>query len=170
VIFMLKTIQKGTVRKSGGRFAIVASRFNARYVDSMLRAARKVLSRACAETIDVFRVPGAFEIPVVASRLAHLPPPGYSAVICLGVVLRGETAHAQQIGDAVSLTLAQLQTSTQVPVIHGVYLFDNVQQAQKRCLDPQRNRGVELALTAVDMAALIRRLPAPSRGPQVPAA
>ncbi len=157
---MLTKARIKSPRSRGGRFVIVASRFNQRYVDSMLAAARAELRRARADSIEVFRVPGAFEIPVVAARLAGLRPTPFAAIMCLGVIFRGETTHAQHIGEAVSLALAQLQTARQVPIIHGVYLFENQEQARVRCLDKNHNRGRELARTALEMAALMRTLDA----------
>ena len=155
--FMLKTVKKAKIKNSTGRFAIVASTFNARYVDSMLRAARKVLREAGVKKIQIIRVPGAFEVPVVAAKLATVTPP-FSAVLCLGVIFRGETTHAQHIGEAVSLTLARLQIDCQIPMIHGVYLFENEAQARTRCLNPKHNRGAEIAQTALAMARVMKDL------------
>ena len=86
---MLKAIKRTKTRHAGGRFAIVASKYNARYVDVMLRAARECLCDAGTEKVLVVRVPGAYEIPVVAARLARAHTPPLSAIICLGVILRG---------------------------------------------------------------------------------
>ncbi len=165
---MLKKVQRKSISAPGARFAIVASQFNRRYVDSMLEAAQSVLVRARADAIEIFRVPGAFEIPVVAARLARVSPPAFAAILCVGVIFRGETTHAQHIGEAVSLTLAQLQAAHAVPLIHGVYLFENREQARVRCLDKEHNRGRELAQTALEMAALMRRLDARFAGSPIP--
>jgi 6,7-dimethyl-8-ribityllumazine synthase len=151
---MLKPLQKQKVRRNHGSFAIVASRYNARYVDSMLAAAKHVLAEAGVKKVRIVRVPGAFEIPAVASRLARLRPP-CSAIICLGVILRGQTTHAQQIADAVSVTLAQLQIQYALPVIHEVLLLENEAQAAARCLDKKHNRGAEAAQTALEMARVM---------------
>jgi 6,7-dimethyl-8-ribityllumazine synthase len=155
---MLKTITDKTPKASGGKFAIVASQYNATYVDSMLRAAERELKDAGARSIQIVRVPGAFEIPAVAAKLAGRRNSPFAAILCLGVVIRGETAHAQLIAEAVSLALAQLQINYQIPVIHGVLLLENEAQAQVRCLDPQHNRGLEAARTALTMAQVMRHL------------
>ena len=109
---MLKPV-RSRVRspKSGGRFAIVASQYNARYVDGMLRAARTELKRAGADEVRVVRVPGAFEVPVVAGVLARQYPT-WDAVICLGVILQGETSHAEHVGEAVTTALAQIAVTS----------------------------------------------------------
>ena len=137
-------------------FAIVASKYNARFVDSMVEAAKQTLEKAKAASVKVVRVPGAFEIPVVASALAKADD--ISAIICLGVIIRGETTHAQHIGEAVSHALAQIQVRKRTPIIHEVLLLENEAQAEARCLNPKHNRGVEAALTALEMAAVMDRL------------
>src|SRR6266545_6987243 len=106
---MLKKTKPSPSRASGGHFAIVASTYNGRYVAGLLSAASKCLRAAKAETIKVVRVPGAFEIPVAAVRLARAHSPPLDAIICLGVILRGATTHAQNIAEAVSGALTQLQ-------------------------------------------------------------
>jgi len=158
---MLRTVQRQSRRAVGGDFVIVASRYNARYVDGMVRAARTELRRAGAR-VRVVRVPGAYEIPIVAKRLARLaqadPPRAPAAIICLGVILRGETVHAAHIGEAVSQALMAIQLTHELPVIHEVLLLENKAQARKRCLNPRHNRGAEAAQTALQMAAVLRRL------------
>ena len=165
---MLKRIPTKGTRGSGGSFAIVASRYNARYVDAMLRAAKTELKRAGAHRILVVRVPGAYEIPIVAAQLAsrsagdatrHPPPARLSAIICLGVILRGETVHAAHIGAVVSQALMQIQLEHGVPVIHEVLLLENEQQAHARCLSRTHNRGTEAAQTALAMARVMATLP-----------
>ena len=170
---MLRRIQQKKVQSSGGNFAIVASRYNARYVDAMLAAARRELKRAGVKTIQIVRVPGAYEIPVAAKRLARASRPTplsstarsatedhatLSAIICLGVILRGETVHAAHIGEAVSRALMQIQLAHEIPVVHEVLLLENEGQARARCLNPRHNRGTEAAQTAMAMAHVMEKL------------
>jgi 6,7-dimethyl-8-ribityllumazine synthase len=153
---MLQKITRKKIVARGGRFVIVASSYNRRYVDAMLRAAKAEILRA-GGALEIVRVPGAYEIPVVAARLArstvgHHQP---AAIICLGVILRGATTHAQHIGEAVSSALVQIQIQHEVPVIHEVLLLENEQQAKERCLGRTHNRGTEAAQTALEMARVM---------------
>ena len=156
---MLTKNSTGSKRKrkvaSGGRFALVASRYNSKYVNSMLRAARKKLIEANAEKVKVIRVPGAFEIPVVVSKLAANSPAEFDAYICLGVVLRGQTSHAQHICESVTQAFSTIQVRYHVPIIHEVLLLESRQQAEDRCLSPDHNRGVEAARTALEMVRVL---------------
>jgi len=154
---MLKPVKIKTARAGGGSFAIVASRYNARYVDAMLRAAKEELWRADVSRIQIVRVPGAYEIPVVAKRLARTSP-GLSAIICLGVILRGQTVHAAHIGEAVNRALMEIQLAHEIPVIHEVLLLENEAQAGTRCLNSKHNRGTEAAQTALAMARVLKSL------------
>ena len=160
---MLQKVTQRKIRARGGSFAIVASKYNARYVDAMLRAAKAEILRA-GGSVQIVRVPGAYEIPVVAARLARAsrmlhPASPLSAIICLGVILRGATTHAQHIGEAVSNALVQIQIQHEVPVIHEVLLLENEQQAKERCLSRTHNRGTEAAQTALEMARVMQCLP-----------
>ncbi len=155
---MLKAVSNNKVhRADGARFAIVASRYNARYVEAMLRAARAEFVRAKVE-VKTVRVPGAFEIPVVAARLAQAKEAPFAAIVCLGVILRGETTHAEHIGEAVSHALARLQVNNQIPIIHEVLLLENEEQAKIRCLGRTHNRGTEAAQTALEMARVMKTI------------
>jgi 6,7-dimethyl-8-ribityllumazine synthase len=165
---MLKPIKAKSFRAGHGRFAIVASQYNARYVDAMVQAATEELESAGARGAQVVRVPGAYEIPVVVTRLARASAAhasrithhasSLSAIICLGVILRGETVHAAHIGEAVSRALMEIQLQYEIPVIHEVLLLENEAQAQARCLDPKHNRGREAAQTALAMAQVMAGL------------
>jgi 6,7-dimethyl-8-ribityllumazine synthase len=164
---MLTSIRKTTHKKAGGSFAIVASSYNARYVDAMLKAASTELRRAGVSEVQVVRVPGAFEIPVVAAKLARSAwsgrlgkpaRPSLSALICLGVIIRGETTHAAHIAEAVTMSLARLQVRYELPVIHEVLLLENESQARVRCLGSKHNRGAEAAQTALAMAKVMKSL------------
>ncbi len=164
---MLTPLPSKTFHASKARFAIVGSRYNERYVDSMVEAASAELSRAGAKAVQVVRVPGAYEIPIVAARLARAGSSHasrisrrapFAAIVCLGVILRGETVHAAHIGEAVSRALMEIQVQHEVPVIHEVLLLENEDQARVRCLDPNHNRGREAAQTALAMARVMAGL------------
>jgi 6,7-dimethyl-8-ribityllumazine synthase len=157
---MLRKNPEPKTEMNSGSFAIVASRYNAHYVDAMLRAAKAELWRAEVSRIQIVRVPGAYEIPVVAKYLARsstLNSP-LSAIICLGVILRGETVHAAHIGEAVSRALMEIQLAHEIPVIHEVLLLESEAQARVRCLDPKHNRGTEAARAALAMARVMKKL------------
>jgi len=152
---MLQPVRKTEAARTGGNFAIVASRYNAEYVDAMLRAAREELHKAGAK-VRVVRVPGAFEIPAVAAKLAARGR--CAAVICLGVIFQGQTSHAQHIGWGVTHALAQIQVQHKLPVIHGVFVFEKVKHAKERCLSLRHNRGTEAAHTALEMSRVMANL------------
>ena len=162
---MLKRIKQSKARAPGGVFAIVASQYNGRYVNAMLRAAKAELKQAGAAAVQVVRVPGAFEIPVVVARLAHDAYPRLSGIVCLGVILRGATTHAQHIGDVVSRELGGIAVASGIPVIHEVLLLENEEQARQRCLDLEHNRGREAAQTALKMARVMAGLNSASDAP-----
>lgn len=156
---MLRAKQSQPVFSAEGlRFAIVAGRYNQRYADALVTRANRALRMAGAKQreVTVVRVPGAFEVPVVVSRLAASG--NYDAIIALGVIIRGETAHADLIGRAVTDALTRIALRDGVPVVHEVLLLENEQQAHARCLQPKHNRGTEAALTAIEMAHLMRTL------------
>ena len=149
---MLKKVSAKKLAAGGRRFAIVASKYNSRFVDAMVRAAKAEILRA-GGGLEIIRVPGAYEIPVVAARLARSE--NYAGILCLGVILRGATTHAQHIGEAVSNALAQIQIMHGTPIIHEVLLLENAGQARERCLGAKHNRGTEAAQTAIEMARVM---------------
>ncbi len=156
---MLTAKQSKPVYSAEGlRFAIVAGRYNEMYTDALVENAHATLRTAGAKKkhVTVVRVPGAFEVPVVVSRLAAKD--AFDAIIALGVVIRGETAHADLIGRAVTDALMQIALRDHVPVIHEVLLLENESQARVRCLEPKHNRGAEAALTAIEMAHHLQSL------------
>lgn len=139
--------------------AVVAAEYNARFVNAMYKAAVAYLQEQGAEVTGV-RVPGAFEIPAVASFYAA--DEKVDAVVCLGLILQGETAHADHIGSAITYALSDLQVAYKKPVIHEVLLVKNLEQAKVRCLDPEHNRGLEAAQTALKMCRIMKSLHAGS--------
>jgi 6,7-dimethyl-8-ribityllumazine synthase len=152
---MLQKTQRRKIQSTGGAFVIVASKYNARYVDAMVREAKKELQRAGAKKVEIIRVPGAYEIPVVASRIARKRGTLLSAIICLGVILRGQTVHADYIGRAATHALMDIQLKYEIPVIHEVLRLENDEQAKARCLGKKYNRGLEAAQTALEMARVM---------------
>lgn len=153
---MLQTLKSKKVRASDDAFAIVASKYNASYVDAMLKAAQRELKNAGAK-VRIVRVPGAFEIPAIAAKLASLEPKP-AAILCLGVIFQGQTSHAQHIGWGVTHALAQIQIQHRIPVVHGVFVFEKEEHAKVRCLGKRHNRGTEAARTALEMAAVMQKI------------
>ena len=153
---MLTKNRKAKVSGKGFHVAIVAAEYNARYVNGMLKAAEKYLKEQGA-AITVVRVPGAFEIPVVAAHFAREEE--VHAVICLGLILEGVTAHADHIGKAVTDALVLLQINHRLPVIHEVLLVKELEHAKVRCLSEEHNKGTEAAQTALKMCQVMRKLP-----------
>ena len=124
----------------------------------MLNAALAALTNAGVVKVELVRVPGAFEIPVVTAKLARRKRRRPEAIICLGVILRGETTHADNVSETVSRLLGEIAVETTVPVIHEVLLLENTTQAKARCISKKTNRGVEAAHSALTMARLIGRV------------
>jgi 6,7-dimethyl-8-ribityllumazine synthase len=153
---MLTQIAPEPAGKPVGSYAIVAATYNQQYTDALVDAALRELEGA--ERIEVVRVPGSFEIPATASRLAASSAPRFEAIICFGVIFQGKTAHANNIADAVSHALAMLQVQSRVPVIHGVLHFMDEEQARLRCFGAEHNRGIEAARTAIRMVQVWRAL------------
>lgn len=136
---------------------IVASQYNSEMVDGLLQAARGELEALFPKMkVPVFRVPGAFEIPATVAKV--LDTRELSAVIALGVIIRGATAHADLVGNAVTTALQELAVARRCPVIHEVLLVNSVEDARERCLGSKINRGAEAARTAAAMADLFHQL------------
>jgi 6,7-dimethyl-8-ribityllumazine synthase len=151
---MLKSTQHKSLGKQNVRIAIVASTYNAEYVDGMIEGALEVLTGE----VELIRVPGAFEIPVAAAALARRKRLRPAVVICLGVILRGQTMHAEHVGQTVTQQLATLALETGIPIVHEVLLLENKTQAKARCLKPKTNRGTEAAHTALAMSQLMAEI------------
>ena len=139
------------------RIAIVASRYNWGFVEPMLASARQELQLIEATAkIEVAHAPGAFEIPFLARQVIERRRP--DAVICLGVILRGETGHADLIAGSVSDILCRLSVETLTPITNGVLLLNNEEQASERCLGEEFNRGAEGARAAIETLRASRSL------------
>jgi len=138
-------------------FIIVASQFNARYVQGLVDHANKELCvLAPSAMISLERVPGAFEIPVVVHELASQRKA--DAIIAIGVILQGKTGHAQNLSWSVTDALQRIAVDHGVPVINVVLSFDNETQARERCLENKINRGTEAARAAVEIASVMSEL------------
>jgi 6,7-dimethyl-8-ribityllumazine synthase len=140
------------------RFAIVASRFNEFIVDSLVRGAVDALLRhgASEKQIELIRVPGAFDLPLVVRRVASSKR--CDAVIALGAVIRGGTAHFDYVAGQCASGLAQASQESGVPVAFGVLTTDTIEQAIERAGTKAGNKGVDAALCAIELANLLRRL------------
>lgn len=135
---------------ASNRIVIVASRYNAEYVEAMTGKALEELAAIEPGTrVEVIHAPGSFEIPFLAANIIEKTKP--DAVICLGVIFKGETGHADLIAAAVSDALCRLSVEKLVPVIHGVLLLADGDQAAVRCLGSEINRGTEAARAAVEI-------------------
>jgi 6,7-dimethyl-8-ribityllumazine synthase len=148
----------GDFSPPSGRFAIVVGRFNSLVTESLLAACRDTLLRhgVAADAIDVARVPGSFEIPVLAKKLAGSSR--YAAVICLGCVIRGDTAHFDHVAGQAASGVMQASLATGVPVIFGILTTDTVEQAMNRAGLKGGNKGADAALSAIEMVNLLRRI------------
>jgi 6,7-dimethyl-8-ribityllumazine synthase len=139
------------------KFAIVASQFNAQYVQGLVDHAEEELrSLASSVAISIHRVPGSFEIPVVVRELARKKKA--DAIIACGVIMRGETNHAKNLSRSVIDALQRIAIDHGVPVINVVLSFDNEDQARERCLENGINRGTEAARAAVEIASVMSKL------------
>jgi len=147
---------EGNLDAKGLKFALVVSRFNdvicSRLLDGALDALRR--TGAADDGIDIFRVPGSFEIPLVAKRLAVQKK--WDAVICLGALIRGETPHFDYLSAEVTKGVAQTAMETGVPITYGVITADTVEQALNRAGLKSGNKGFESALSAVELANLMK--------------
>ena len=153
---MGKTIE-GKLDASGLKFAIIVSRFNDLVSKGLLDGATDCLKRhgAAEEAIDVIWAPGAFEIPVVAKKLAAKK---YSAIICLGAIIRGGTAHFEYVASEVSKGIAKVSLDSGVPVIFGILTTDNLEQALERAGAKPGNKGFAAAMSAIESANVLSQI------------
>lgn len=154
---MVKMIEGG-LKADGKKFAIIVARFNSFISEKLLEGALDTLVRSGAieDDIDVARVPGAFEIPLIAKKMAASQK--YDAVICLGVVIRGATPHFDVVVNEVSKGSAQVGLETGVPVLFGVLTTETIEQAIERSGTKAGNKGAEVAAAAIEMANLLVNL------------
>jgi len=140
------------------RFAIVASRFNGFIVEHLLAGARDALERhgVSVDRISVVRVPGSWEIPLVCRRLARSAR--FNAIVALGAVIRGSTAHFEHVAHAVSKGVAEASLDSGVPVAFGVLTTDSLEQAIERAGTKAGNKGFDAAMTAIEMVSLSARM------------
>ncbi len=149
---------EGNLGATGQKFGIVLSRFNSFIAEKLLQGAIDTLVRSGAADadIEVARVPGAFEIPLVAQKMAKSGR--YDAVICLGAIIRGATPHFDFVANEASKGIAQVGMETGVPVIFGVLTTDTIEQAIERAGSKAGNKGSECAAAAVEMVNLLKQL------------
>lgn len=153
----IKTIEGGlTVR--GAHFGIIASRFNSFIVDSLVDGAIDALKRHGADeaNIQLVKVPGAFEMPLVAARMAAKKE--YDAIIALGAVIRGGTPHFEYVAGECTKGLASVSAQHDIPVAFGVLTVDTIEQAIERAGTKAGNKGVEAAMSAIEMVNLLQNL------------
>ena len=146
---------EGTLSAEGKRFGLVVSRFNDFITDKLTGGAIDALTRcgAAPEAIEIVKVPGAFEIPLVAQKMAAVKR--YDAIICIGAVIRGATPHFDYVSAEVSKGIAQVALASGVPVIFGVVTTDTIEQAIERAGTKAGNKGWSAAISAVEMANLM---------------
>ena len=154
---MARIIQ-GKLDATGSRFAIVISRFNSLISDRLLSGALDALERhgAAPDNISIVWVPGSFEIPSIAKKLALSQK--YDAVICLGALLRAETPHFEYLSSAVTKELGQIGLESGIPVINGVLTCNTMEQAVDRAGLKTGNKGFDASVTAIEMVELMKQL------------
>jgi 6,7-dimethyl-8-ribityllumazine synthase len=153
----MKVIE-GELQAKGLKFGIIVSRFNDFITSKLLDGALDALRRHGADEkdIEVVKVPGSFEIPLVAKKLASKGI--YSAIICLGTVIRGATPHFEYVSAEVSKGIASASMDTGVPIAFGIITSDTIEQAVERAGTKSGNKGWDAAITAIEMAQVIKKL------------
>ncbi|WP_337865110.1 6,7-dimethyl-8-ribityllumazine synthase [Ignavibacterium sp.] len=153
----MKVIE-GKYSATGKKFAIILSRFNEYIGENLLKGAIDCFEKhgVSRDNIDVVKVPGAFEIPVTADKLASSKK--YSAIVCLGVIIRGATPHFEYVASAASNGIAQVGIKHCLPVVFGVLTTDTIEQSIERAGTKVGNKGWDAALTAIEMSDLFKQL------------
>lgn len=154
----MANVMEGFISGKGLRIGIVVARFNEFITSKLLGGALDALHRheTKDEDVDVAWVPGAFEIPVVAKKMAESGK--YDAVICLGAVIRGSTSHYDYVCNEVSKGVAQVGLAIGVPTIFGVLTTENIEQAVERAGTKAGNKGADAAISAMEMASLLKKI------------
>jgi 6,7-dimethyl-8-ribityllumazine synthase len=155
----MRTLE-GNVIGQGLKIGIVAARFNEFIVSKLISGAEDALVRHGVDTdaIDLAWVPGAFEIPVIAQKMAESGK--YDAILCLGAVIKGSTSHYDYVCAEVSKGVAQVGLATKVPTLFGVLTTDNIEQAIERAGTKAGNKGYDVACSAIEMANLLKTIDA----------
>lgn len=151
-------ITEGQLSAVGLKFGIVVGRFNSFITDRLLEGAVDCIIRhgGDKENIQVFKVPGSFEIPLVAKKLAKSGK--YDAIICLGAVIRGSTPHFDYVANEVTKGIAQVSLETEVPIAYGILTTDTIEQAIERAGTKMGNKGFDAAMTAIEMANILKSI------------
>ena len=151
-------IIEGKIVAKGMKFGIVASRFNDFICGRLIEGAIDALMRAGAEEKDIviYKVPGSFELPLTAKKLAKSGR--FDAIICLGAIIRGATPHFEYISAEVSKGIAVVGLETEVPVVFGVLTTDTIEQAIERAGTKSGNKGADAAMTAIEMVDLFKKI------------
>jgi 6,7-dimethyl-8-ribityllumazine synthase len=154
----MSKVFEGQLTATGLRFAIVVSRFNSFITERLLGGAMDALTRtgANAEQIDIVKVPGSWEVPIAAGELARQKR--YDAIVCLSAVIRGETPHFDYVASEAAKGIAHVSAETGVPVAFGVLTTNTLEQAIDRAGAKGGNKGFDAAMTAIEMANLMRTL------------
>ncbi|MEQ8161650.1 MAG: 6,7-dimethyl-8-ribityllumazine synthase [Smithellaceae bacterium] len=149
---------EGKIVAKGMKFGIVASRFNDFICGRLIEGAIDALTRAGADEkdIEICKVPGAFELPLTAKKMAKSNR--FDAIICLGAVIRGATPHFEYISAEVSKGIASVGLETEIPVVFGVLTTDNIEQAIERAGTKSGNKGADAAMSAIEMVDLLKKI------------
>lgn len=149
---------EGNYSAANHKFAIIVSRFNNFITDKLLEGAIDCITRhdGAADKIDIIKVPGSFEIPVTAHKIAQTKK--YDVIICLGAVIRGQTAHFDYVAGEAAKGVGQVGLSTGVPTIFGILTTDSIEEAIERAGTKSGNKGWDAALSAIEMANLFKKL------------